>query len=290
MTAIGLVTLCLFMDRPSAYFQPNTLLRWISFMPQLDTLLIIFSFPVPNRDVERQLVHTSIITHVTLPNLRWFGFRGVSAYMEAVVCRITTPRIEKLSIQLFKQLTFSAPRLLQLMNTTNNFRFNNVKFQFYRGHVGVRVYPPEETKMYSFSMNVHCWHLDWQVSSMAQIFNSLSQSFSTVEHLTLEHEVHNRSSERHNEVDRAEWRKLLRSFSNVKTLRVDDGLVKELSRSLQLDDGERPLELLPELQELTYSGTGDTGDAFTSLINARQNAGRPVTLIRLSPGSVTPLS
>ena len=50
------------------------------------------------------------------------------------------------------------------------------------------------------------------------------------------------------------------------------------SLCLRVEDGELPLELLPELQELTYSGSGDTGDAFTSFINARQNAGRPVSL------------
>jgi len=64
---------------------------------------------------------------------------------------------------------------------------------------------------------------------------------------------------------------------------VEDGLVEELSRCLRLEDGELPLELLPELQELTYFGSGDTGDAFTSFIDARQNAGRPVTLVRHSP-------
>jgi hypothetical protein len=55
------------------------------------------------------------------------------------------------------------------------------------------------------------------------------------------------------------------------------------SRCLQLDDGKPPLELLPELQELTYSCKGDTGDAFSSFISARQNAGRPVTVVRPSP-------
>jgi hypothetical protein len=47
-----------------------------------------------------------------------------------------------------------------------------------------------------------------------------------------------------------------------------------------LDDGELPLELLPELQELTYSGIGDASDAFKSFVDARQNAGCPVTLRR----------
>ena len=76
----------------------------------------------------------------------------------------------------------------------------------------------------------------------------------------------------------------------MKTLRVDDGLVKELSCSLRPDDGEYPLDLLPELQDLTYSGSSDTGNAFTPFIDARQNAGHPVTLVRSSPRPVTPRS
>ena len=91
---------------------------------------------------------------------------------------------------------------------------------------------------------------------------------------------HSRSAEEHNEVDRAEWRKLLRSFNNLKTLRVHSRLVGDLSRCLRLDDGEHPLELLPELQEITYSGSGNANDVFTPFIDARQNAGRPVTLIK----------
>jgi hypothetical protein len=275
-TATGLITLALSVGHPSAYFQPNILLQWLSFMPQLEVLAIAFYFPVPNRDVEGQLLHT---THVTLPNLRWLDFRGVSAYMETFVRRITTPRLKRLSVKFFTQLTFSVPTLQHFMNTAENLRLDSAKFMFSRDGVYVRVYPRGD-EMYALRMNVHCLHLDWQVSSMAQIFNPLTQIFSTVEHLTLQHKVQTLSSEVHNEVDRIEWRRLLRSFGNVKSLHVDNGLVKELSRGLRLDDGEHPLELLPELQELTYSGSGDTGGAFKSFIDARQNAARPVTLTR----------
>jgi hypothetical protein len=281
-SAAGLVTLCLVIIHPFAYFQPNILLQWISFMPQLETLAILPSFPVPNRDVERQLARTPITTHITLPNLRLFWFRGVSAYLEAVVRRITTPRLEKLQIRLFKQLTFSVSRLPQFMNATENLRFDNVAVMFKDKYIDVLMYL-REANTYAFGVTVDCWHLDWQVSSVAQICNALSQAFSAVEHLTLEHEVHSRSFEEHNDVDRIEWRKLLRPFRNVKTLRVEDGLVDKLSCCLRLEDGELPLEPLPELQELTYSGSRDTGDAFTSFIDARQKAGRPVTLVRYNP-------
>jgi hypothetical protein len=95
-TAVGLVTLYLHIVHPSTYFHPNILLRWLSFMPQLETLSVNFSFPVPNRDVERQLTHAPITTHITLPNLHVFEFRGIGTYLEPLVHRVNAPRLESL--------------------------------------------------------------------------------------------------------------------------------------------------------------------------------------------------
>ena len=168
------------------------------------------------------------------------------------------------------------------MNTIENLRFEDAVITFKDKLISVRMFS-RGGNMNAITVTVDCWHIDWQVSSMAQISNALSQVFSAVEWLTLEHEVHSRPSEEHNDVDRIEWRNLLRLFSDVKTLHVEDRLVEQLSRCLRLEDGELPLELLPELQELTYSGSGDTGDAFTPFIDARRDAGRPVSLVRRSP-------
>ena len=68
------------------------------------------------------------------------------------------------------------------------------------------------------------------------------------------------------------------SFSNVKTLRIDNEFVKIVSRCLESDGGGFSSGLLPGLQELTCSQSNESGDEFTSFINARQNAGRPITL------------
>ena len=292
-TAVGLVTLFLSMVDPSTYFHPNTLLRFLSFMPQLETLRINFEFAVPSRDIERHPTQMPVMTPVILPNLHIFRFRGIRTYLEALVHRVNAPRVEKLHIALLNQLTFSVPRLLQFMNATENLRFKSAKFEFSVGVVYIEAYPHEdpdsEAEKYALFMAVNCWHLDWQVFSAAQISSSLGPMLSAVEHLTLGHEVHSRSSEEHNDADRIEWRKLLGSFRNVKTLRIAKGLVEEISRCLKLDDGELPLELLPELQELTYFGSGNTGDTFTSFTDARQDAGRPLTLVRRSPSpSITP--
>jgi hypothetical protein len=284
-TAASVVTLCLITRHQSAYFQPNILLQWISFMPQLESLEIAFSFPVPNDDMYRQLTHAPITTHITLPNLRLFWFQGTSDYLELVVCRITAPHLEKLGIRLPKQVTFSVPRLTQFMNTAVSLRFDDAEFVFGDTETYVGMFS-READVDDFFVRVDCVHLDLQVSSMAQISNALGQAFSPVEHLTLLHEVHtSRSSEEHNyDVDPIQCRKLLSPFSNVKTLRVEGGFVEELSRCLGSAGGELPMEFLPELQELTYSGRDDGGDAFTAFIDARQKAGRPVTLVRHSPG------
>jgi hypothetical protein len=282
MTAVGLVTLHVALYHPSTYFQPTVLLQSLSMMPQLEILLIAFHYPIPNRDVERHLNRTPIMTHVTLPNLRTLALKAVGAFSEAVLGQITASHLEILEISYPERFTFFVPQLLQFMERTENFRFDRARFNFSNELVYVGVNPPETNMPVSaFSIVVNCWHLDEQVSSVAQIFTSLSKIFSAVEHLILAHEVHSRSSEEHNEADRTEWRKLLRSFGNVKTLRVHHGLVEELSRCLRLEDGEHPLELLPELQKLIYSGSGNANDdAFTPFIDSRQNAGRPVTLIK----------
>ena len=236
-SAVGLVTLLLGMYHPSTYFHPITLLQCLSFMPQLEIFIVGFAFAVPNRDVERQLTHTSIATPITLLNLHYLGFGGARTYLEAVVHRIVTPRLEKLEIIFSNQLTFSVPRLLQFVNATENLRFKSAKFKFSDKKVEVDVYPHEGAEMYALNIGVECFHLDWQVSSAAQIFKSFSPAFFKVEHLTLEHEVHSsQSSEEHNEADPTEWRKLLSLFRNVKTLHIAEGLVEELSGCLKLDD------------------------------------------------------
>ena len=289
-SAVGLVAFCLVVTHPSTYFHPNTLLQWLSLMPHLKTLVIHHLSPDSNYDVEWQLTHTPIITPVTLPNLYRFAFQGTSSYLEALVHRITTPRLERLEVKFFFQLTFSLPRLLQFINTTERLKLESAQLNFTDECVSVASPLSQESEMYALVIVVQYWCLDRQVSSMAQISDSLSQVFSAVKHLTLHHNVNNLLSEEYDEVDRrTEWRKLLSSFRNVRTLRIDSRMDKELSRSLKSNGGELPLELLPELQELTYSGSCDAADAPSSFISACQNADRRITLLRRSPspGSIS---
>jgi hypothetical protein len=117
------------------------------------------------------------------------------------------------------------------------------------------------------------------VASAIQILATLSPVISLVEKLEITHKEHHRSSEWHNQVDRIQWRELLRPFSNVKVLHLGNGFVGlgGLADSLPSGDGEIAVEILPNLEELSYSGS-DIGGAFTRFINERKAAGHPVAV------------
>ncbi len=278
VTAIGLVSIFLRWIHPSTYPHPNHLLQTLSLLLQLENLEIGFSSPVPNRDLERQWLNTPITTQATLPNLHLFAFWGVSAYLEALLPHMTTPLLEKFNIHFFHQLGFSVPRLLQFMTTTENLRFSSARLIFHHRAVSVFAYSRVGAGLMNFSIEVICGHLDWQASSMAQIFNILSPLFSEVVDLFLFYKEHSLSSVWHNQADHTQWRELLGSFRNVKTIRVHNGLVGEVSRSLR-SDGERPLELLPELKELVCPAGRVEDKTFSAFIHEREVAGQPVNLI-----------
>jgi hypothetical protein len=277
-TATGLVRLLLRWIHPSVYPHPEHLLQLLLLLPQLEGLEIGFSSPVPNRDLERQLLETPTITYTTLPNLHFFVFWGVNAYLEALLPHMATPHLEWLSFQFSNQLTFSVPHLLQFMTTTENLRFSNARFIFHHRAVSVVFFSVGSGMPPPFAVDVTCGHLDWQVSSMAQIFNILSPLLSAVVDLSLVYGEHTLSSEGHNQADRTQWRKLLGSFRNVKTLRVHQGLVAAVSQSLRLD-GEPPLELLPELNELICPQGSLDDKVFDAFINEREVARQPINLI-----------
>ncbi|KAH9953954.1 hypothetical protein BC827DRAFT_85252 [Russula dissimulans] len=273
----SICSLSLLWVHPSVYFHPNDLLQRLSQMPHIETLGITFHSPVPNRDVEWELLRRPRMTHVTLPNLSWFAFGGASAYLEALLPCITAPRLAKLEVIFFNQLSFRLPHLLDFLNTEENLRFTSATLIFKQNNVVMFVHSRPEARIYDLAINISCRKFDWQVASTAQIFSVLWMASTAVENLTLRYERY--SLESNNEADCTQWRDLLRSFSNVKTLCVEySKLVDGISRSLQLEDGESPMELLPELRELSCPSFPNTG-AFTQFIDARRLAGHPILLL-----------
>ncbi|KAF8493701.1 hypothetical protein F5888DRAFT_1722325 [Russula emetica] len=284
LTTMGnLVTLDLSMIPRSVYFRPNALLQRLALMPQLEILGIFYDSDKPIRDMESQLLHTTITTRITLPNLRRFGFQGANAYLEALLPWITMPLLERLQVYFFNQPTYSIPYLQQSMDTTGNLRLKYARLTFYDDHVGVIVYPHKEAEMYTLDISLIGRNFDWQVDSTAQVCRTLRTVLFEVEHLVLDYERHNITLWWSAVAHRIHWRELLRTFGNVKTLYLRLWLVEQLARALEPGEDESSTELLPELQELSYlavPGTNASYGAFAGFIDERQKAGRPVTVVR----------
>ena len=66
----------------------------------------------------------------------------------------------------------------------------------------------------------------------------------------------------------------------MKTLNLPKELISVLSTSLQVLDGESPMDLFPELREISYPADMCAADAFFSFSHARRDVGHPVTLVR----------
>jgi hypothetical protein len=282
-TTCGLVTLFLDNIPPSAYFPPNDLVLWLSLLPHLEILGIIFFSPTPNDVVDGQLLQMPTMTHVTHRNLRWFMFNGTSTYLEGVLPHITTPLLERFQILFFDQRTTFVPHLRQFVGATDKLRYKRARVRFKENVVSMGMYPHGWDQMDPFHIGVVCVPLDRQVASLAQISNAVGTAFSEVEHLTLEcaREPKPHDSSDHWQADRARWLEILGPFGNVKTLGVSKGLTAGLSRSLRFDEGESPMGFLPELKELEYDKSDVVGDAFAAFLHARQNAGHPVSLAHL---------
>jgi hypothetical protein len=162
------------------------------------------------------------------------------------------------------------------METSENLRFSAIKITFYAFAVFLMAEPLNNPPLQLYIM---CRHLDWQVSAAVQVLGALSPVFSVVEQVTLAHEEHDQSSEWHNDVEQRLWRELLRPFTNTETVHVQDDLVDKIFHSLLSDDGEPPLELLPNLEEVGYSGGLNARDALNAFVDVRRVGGHPVRWI-----------
>src|SRR5216683_1830856 len=278
--AKGLITLSLDQIPASAYFSPNSLLQWVSLMPHLQTLEISFH-SLPNPDVERQYLDMPMMTHVTLPNLRWFTFSGASAYLEALLPQVMTPLLERLDVHFFHQLTVSLANLKQFISSASNFRFTRASLLFHEDGVELEGTPREGTIMSALFVSVDCQEYEHgrQVYWAAQMCGVLGPVSSTVVDLALFHEGSELFIPIFNLATRIQWREVLKSFNNVKTLRLPEAFLWDLSLSLQVSDGESPMEVLPELKKLRCNASeDDIPETFDAFLEARENAGFPVML------------
>jgi hypothetical protein len=139
--------------------------------------MIAFLSLVRNQDTQERLLYTLSITEVTIPNLRWFWFKGTSAYLEALLPGMNTPLVDNLQITLLDQINHPVPNLLQYFRTSGNPTFRSARFLFYDRAVSVTVYPRDGDRTDTFCIEARGGRLDHQQFFVAQLFSALSPTF-----------------------------------------------------------------------------------------------------------------
>ena len=291
-STVSLVTLVLWNIRAAGYFTPRLLVARLQSLSQLEKLSIGFSIPVPRPSAERELSSRQG-TPVTLPNLKIFKFKGVSAYLECLVAQIRTPHLKRLIITLFYQITFTLPHLSHFASVAEKIKPDTAEVSFEHNKVSINMdnsmrLDRDDDDDQHFSLHVMCKQLDWQIDCASQIGSALISTLSGVEKVTLTFHKETIPKEWWNgEIDGTTWHELLRSFIGTKELRICNALSEELSCALQMDEIESDPGFLPDLQELVCVRRFTFMiHAFNSFIRARRIAGRPVHLTTVYAATV----
>ena len=274
-SAVSLSTLSLTHIGASNYFTPVYLVTQLRDLPLLEDLSIGFAIPIPLPSSEGALLPTPI-SQVTLPKLRRLTFRGVDVYIDNLVAQINTPLLERLSLTLFFDLTFTLVNLTEFVQRTEGFGclVARIVFKEYGASIDAGQQGIQSGKL---SLHVNCEPFDWQIDSATQVCNALGKVVSALEELTLDLDADGMPSDWENALDIMLWHDLLLPFIGVKKLRIGRLLTSELSQALQSVTGELDLELLPELQQLeVYINSDDVERRLRAFVEIRQFMGRPV--------------
>jgi hypothetical protein len=308
-------------------FHPAHLTAQLGALSHLELLTVHFSAAIPNRDVVRRL-RDAPTTRVVLPRLRVLAYRGGSAYLEGILARLETPELRTMNVEFFNQLSFSVPSLLQFARAAHALNFRSAELHFDENFVSLIVDPldrhaggDDSRRTHPLLLQVKGKPLDWQVTSISAICSVIAPLLAQTEVLTLGfHKVGPDPAAAGAaeagvveavgwqggdiDIDRAQWRALLRIFAGVKTIQLTGGRVGDLFRAVQPRHGESNSsgngtgggdgdgnsdsedggafspEILPALQKLVLRGWGIADNVFTSFIAASDAAGRTVRLIR----------
>ena len=288
MSATSLVSLVLERIPSSAYFSSDSLVTLIRVMPLLQILSISFLSTVPRPGFRgERVLFPGQVTRIELPSLTQLIYRGVSAYIEALLSRIRSPHMEDVDIALFNQLTLDVPRTWEFIRELESFRPTRARIDFAEASVHIILSAPQSTALPDVFLSVSCVRLDFQVAATAQLCGGLSATLQPpVEELVLGCHQGGRAlpEEWRGEVDPGLWRELLAPFRRVGTLRVHVALAADIERALRPGPADLQLggQLLPELRELVLLHGSDenalksASAALSAFADERNDAGHPV--------------
>ena len=217
LSATDLVNLSLVAIPHHGYISPEAMVAGLAASVNLKSLTIEFKSPQSRPDHSSR--HPPPLTRTVLPALTWLNFEGVSEYLEDLVARIDAPLLESTWITFFNQLILDIPQLGHFMRRTSRIQaFNEAHVDFDYYGVQVESLPPTRTLDEKSRLRISCRELDWQLSSLAQVFTSFLPSIHMVEQLYIYGSQYLPSLWQDGDIENMQWLEFFHPFVAVKTL------------------------------------------------------------------------
>jgi hypothetical protein len=267
----------------SGYISPETMATCVSALTGLIHLSIGFESPASRPDPGTR--RPAPLTHAILPALTEISFDGVSEYLEDLVARIDAPRLCRVEITFFNQLVFDIQQLGRFIGHAPAFMPCNVaEIYIDDDRVMMCIMPKRTSPFRLLRFKVSCREVDWQVSSVAQIANQLSESFS-IDQLFIQDRTIGTTFE--DVMDETQWLELFHPFIAVKSLRMRSETTWMWSHVVSALRGlsvEAATQVLPALDNFYLHDNQEFGPEEQDIepfIVARQGSDHPVAFHRL---------
>jgi hypothetical protein len=163
--------------RASCCLPPRHLVTQLKGLPHLEELSIGFAIQIPLPGSEGELLPPPI-SPVTLPALKRLTFRGEDAYLDNLVSQINTPHLERLTLTLYFDLTFTLVYLAEFIHRTEGLRLPVARVIFNKDGVSIDAGYNEQLVdgKSSLLVNFNCEPVDWQIDSATQVCSALGTS------------------------------------------------------------------------------------------------------------------
>ena len=269
LSATHLSTLFLGNIPIAGYISPEAMATCLAMLPSLEYLYIRFRSP---RSRPEQIGFPPL-TRAVLPALLYFDFKGVSEYLEDLVARIDTPKIERLEIELFMDLMFHIPQLHKFI-ACQKWQFDRAVITFFSSVIKIVLTSSDR----AMELMIGCKEPDWQAESVARVCSQLSPLLSHVEQLDIREHTPG-DTQRGNGIHPTQLLDLFHPFLAVQDLRIYHDLRPLVARALQDLTGESAAEVLPTLRTIVFYGpslSGSIQEDMQPFIIARRHSDHPV--------------
>ncbi|KAH9971490.1 hypothetical protein BGW80DRAFT_1561506 [Lactifluus volemus] len=266
----------------NGYISPEAMAMCISALTSLTKLSITFLSPTSRPDPTTR--RRPPLTRAVLPALTNLYFCGVSEYLEDLMSRIEAPLLDVMKITFFNQLVFDIQQLSWFIGHAPALISCDTAYTLISHSSALMGFSSMRRPSQFLRFEIPGRGVDWQVSSVAQIFSQLL-IMSSIETLYIDDflDLSSSSSTLQDVMDETQWLEFFNPFTAVRTLYIrSQTMQSHVVSALRGLGGESATQVLPALRMLHVPGYWASGfdqDNVWPFIIARRQSDHPVFVL-----------